>query len=371
MYVSDSTSAKLNAVFSEPLRFRPGFCGTYILLLAPERENERTIFDAIYGDLGAAAEQLYVVETRVDMYTIDNVIDLRLPDTQKWFFEHFKDGDGDFLVKTGGTAHSFYDLLPTLMHPTLGGCDVTHAIGSWMRSNGVNALVFPSARSDASVTIRDGELVDWHGWNLVDYRSAQDLPVVEKTSNAGGWPNFLQTGVAVEVAVDGQIAGSWRVTGVQTQYDGLADQIDGAGLLQSGTWSDNRRGRAMISLPETAQLAPPKTAPKSTLAGYVPWVERTASAKPAVQGGGAETGAGRKQPYDGELPRWVLYAALIPSASASHRRVEPSTSVNKNVTTPEGAAAAAADTPAECHTERGPTSHIAAIRPQMTTPGPR
>ena len=46
------------------------------------------------------------------------------------------------------------------------------------------------------------------------------------------------------------------------------------------------------------------------------------------------------------------------SASASHRRVEPSTSVNKNVTTPEGAAAAAADTPAESHNRPAPTTRI-------------
>ena len=46
---------------------------------------------------------------------------------------------------------------------------------------------------------------------------------------------------------------------------------------------------------------------------------------------------------------WAASAARIPSASASHRRVEPSTSVNKNVTTPAGAAARSADTPAESH----------------------
>jgi hypothetical protein len=40
----------------------------------------------------------------------------------------------------------------------------------------------------------------------------------------------------------------------------------------------------------------------------------------------------------------------IPSVTASHRRVEPSTSVNRNVTTPDGAAARSADTPAECDT---------------------
>ena len=48
----------------------------------------------------------------------------------------------------------------------------------------------------------------------------------------------------------------------------------------------------------------------------------------------------------------------MPSVSASHRRVEPSTSVNKNVTTPEGAAAAGADTPAECHIRHAATLHM-------------
>src|SRR6202044_3954779 len=58
-------------------------------------------------------------------------------------------------------------------------------------------------------------------------------------------------------------------------------------------------------------------------------------------------------------------AFRIPSASASHRRVEPSTSVNRNVTTPEGAAAAGgADTPAESHNGQALTSHIGGIRPR-------
>jgi hypothetical protein len=55
-------------------------------------------------------------------------------------------------------------------------------------------------------------------------------------------------------------------------------------------------------------------------------------------------------------------ATRIASASASHRRVEPSTSVNRNVTTPEGAAAGGADTPAECHNRDGLTLNIVRIR---------
>src|ERR1700692_2436910 len=50
---------------------------------------------------------------------------------------------------------------------------------------------------------------------------------------------------------------------------------------------------------------------------------------------------------------WVARAIRISSASASHRRVEPSTSVNKNVTTPE-----AAGTSAESHIQPCFTSNI-------------
>jgi len=61
---------------------------------------------------------------------------------------------------------------------------------------------------------------------------------------------------------------------------------------------------------------------------------------------------------------WTASAACIACASVSHRRVEPSTSVNKNVTTPEGAAAGGAGTPAESHNRHTPTSHIGGIRPR-------
>jgi adenylate cyclase len=39
------------------------------------------------------------------------------------------------------------------------------------------------------------------------------------------------------------------------------------------------------------------------------------------------------------------------------------------VTTPEGAAAGGADTPAECHNRHAPTSHIGRIRPRQPRPG--
>jgi hypothetical protein len=245
VYVGDSSSAKLNSIFSEPLRFRPGFCGIYILLFAPEDPARKNIFDVIYKDLLGVGDQslhMFVLEARVEMCRIERVIDLRLPDTQKWFFEYFKNGDGSFLVKEGGTVRDFYDFIPSLMHPRLGGSDVTHAIGSWMRNAGVHALIFPSARSNASVTFSEGKLVDWHGWNLLDYRTAKSLPVLERTNSAGGWPDFLQRGAKLEIASEGQLAGSWRVTGLQTRYNSLHEQIENLELGQRGPMEHSLSG---------------------------------------------------------------------------------------------------------------------------------
>jgi hypothetical protein len=61
----------------------------------------------------------------------------------------------------------------------------------------------------------------------------------------------------------------------------------------------------------------------------------------------------------------AIRAARIAAASASHRRVDPSISVNRNVTTPEGAAAA--DTRTGCHTEPRRNSNITGLpRPQSS-----
>ena len=54
---------------------------------------------------------------------------------------------------------------------------------------------------------------------------------------------------------------------------------------------------------------------------------------------------------------WAARAARIASASASHRRVEPSISVNKNVTTPEGGCPG--DTRTGCHTKPTTTPQTA------------
>lgn len=50
------------------------------------------------------------------------------------------------------------------------------AVGQWLRRNGANGLIFPSARSNAFNTVVSGTPVEWGGWNLVVYSGA-DEPV--------------------------------------------------------------------------------------------------------------------------------------------------------------------------------------------------
>ncbi|RYY22216.1 MAG: hypothetical protein EOO04_16330 [Chitinophagaceae bacterium] len=143
---------------------------------------------------------------------IDNVIDLRLPATRDWFYKKFVIGDGTYFLKdyrffrqhkdkpqpesregqklviiiqgyheniktTDPLIDSFYKMLPALMHLDHGGFYETRGIGLWMRKNKVNALIFPSARTNVFVQIENGKLIDHWGWNIVDYRGSGDTTI--------------------------------------------------------------------------------------------------------------------------------------------------------------------------------------------------
>ena len=120
VFVGDSTDERLNALLSNSVKVVPGYCATYVLLFEPQDPDEKTTFHKVYRELlaeerGAPDQPIhaFAFETRVDECTIENVIDLRWPNVQQWFFDQFKDGDGVFLTKKGGTVREFYDLLPT------------------------------------------------------------------------------------------------------------------------------------------------------------------------------------------------------------------------------------------------------------------
>jgi hypothetical protein len=53
-----------------------------------------------------------------------------------------------------------------------GGSPVTDAIGEWLRELGAGALIYPSARMNAHLHVENENIVNFKGFNLVDYRNA-------------------------------------------------------------------------------------------------------------------------------------------------------------------------------------------------------
>jgi hypothetical protein len=107
----------------------------------------------------------YITEHR----QIENVIDLRLPVVQEWFFEVFSKEEWLNIHVPLPEMHSFLELLPLLVGQRRGGNALTQAVGRELRLWGVGGLVYPSARCDCADVVDEGEVVDWYGWNLVEY----------------------------------------------------------------------------------------------------------------------------------------------------------------------------------------------------------
>ena len=123
---------------------------------------------------------------------IEGVIDLRQIDAQYWFFDRY--------VPKGPIptpAKEFTDILPELLQPTLGGSMGSNmrlqAIGADLRTLGLNALIYPSARTDVAVSYRNGVLQRWRGWNMVIYRGGFPRKVVHQ--DLGGWETQFWNGI--------------------------------------------------------------------------------------------------------------------------------------------------------------------------------
>ena len=108
-----------------------------------------------------------------------------------------------------------------------GGDGLTNAIGSYLRTIGVEALIFPSARSDTYVEFRNGELVDFGGWNLVDYRNATIETEDERLLLFGDWTGFRDRSAhglvdwttTIRLPPDGsEYEGSFRIEGNQSHH---------------------------------------------------------------------------------------------------------------------------------------------------------
>lgn len=255
--------------------------------------------------LTTEAKPLYVtLPVRVYEAEIDRVIDLRRPDTANWFavslsrlnwfdflpdpkvFERAEDfrtwihisgynptgyDPSKFQQPTAFTAFpfkppldSFGDILPALLCQSIGGGrGAAQIAGLWLRKLGVNGLIFPSARSDSRVLVRDREVVEWSGFNFVDYRNAQPPKHLAAIDLSVGWPAKVQTWpddwteneapivyetVAITYENQGANKGSWVVQGIEMRRSAPYCFLELAWLLEQLFGPDDPHARNVLGL---------------------------------------------------------------------------------------------------------------------------
>ncbi len=123
---------------------------------------------------------------------VDGVLDLRQPPAQDWVVAFLCQKAALFAdtLKRNTRAKQrdrrWLITLRLLLAQDLGGGQLaTQAIGYELRRLGAAGLVFPSARSDSQVIMRDGQMLEHRGFNFVDYRASK--PLVLSAPDAWTW----------------------------------------------------------------------------------------------------------------------------------------------------------------------------------------
>ncbi|PQP35123.1 hypothetical protein C6A37_04210 [Desulfobacteraceae bacterium SEEP-SAG9] len=238
IFVCDTSDTELLAEISteEIQKVTAGREGIFVFLIPPPEEEKLPFFREIFGLMleqlhGPYSEgndrwdSLSIVFIPVERKQVDvpNILDLRQRATQDWFWRFFQHGDGAIFVKEEiELIYGFGDMLPALVYPEYGGSGVTKSVGSWLRTIGASGLIFPSARSDASVRW-DGEdkLVTWRGWNFVDYRGLQYAPDSLAHFDLNPWYDFVPGRQEAPVLESDER--SWTIRGVEWRYNEVRD----------------------------------------------------------------------------------------------------------------------------------------------------
>jgi hypothetical protein len=63
-------------------------------------------------------------------------------------------------------------------------------------------LIYPSARTDASLTLSDGIVTGFRGWNLVDYRGAEPPQRQIFLDVDDYWPDRVRVGPGMDLRLD-------------------------------------------------------------------------------------------------------------------------------------------------------------------------
>lgn len=112
---------------------------------------------------------------------IQYCLDLRQSEARQWVIQFFRNppegliGEVFALLAYEHNLNldeitSWVDLSHIMNARSFGGTAITDMFGNYLRNNGCEALIYPSARSDYMAYFEDGSLKNFFGWNLVDYR---------------------------------------------------------------------------------------------------------------------------------------------------------------------------------------------------------
>jgi hypothetical protein len=158
--------------------------------------------------------QVFLFPVRLAHVRLEKVVDLRQPASQSWFVQFFSDFVDDISEWTRTDQRAlrwwpnrpkldrFEQILPSLLTQELGGNAFTKAVGSWLRRAGADALIYPSARSDSSLTLTDGIVTGFRGWNLVDYRGAEPPQRQIFLDVDNYWPDRVRMGPGMDLRLD-------------------------------------------------------------------------------------------------------------------------------------------------------------------------
>jgi hypothetical protein len=218
-----SVSSKYNATIPS---------GEYLLLFVHEIER---LMSEEWQELAKAQgpmPSLFRVPCSTRSMRRENVVDLRLPTVQAWFFETFSQEAWLNIHVPLPPAGSFLELLLVMLGQYRGGNVMTQAVGRELRLWGIDGLVYPSARCDCALVLEDGDVVDWYGWDLVDYeatrtRSTEEHDVLSAIGatvmgSAGDFEHGadffgLPSGqMKIRVEAQGARRGTWQVRGLES-----------------------------------------------------------------------------------------------------------------------------------------------------------
>jgi hypothetical protein len=173
----------------------------------------------------------------IQTITVQRAIDLRDSACADWFAQTLSSLTWPVNDKTVPAfpskppLSSFRQLLPSLYMQALGGGSGANQIaGLWLRTVGVDAVIFPSARTDSYVIVNDRAVQESSGWNMVDYRGAPHPMYRGQVDTMPHWPTYIAAeprdvspldrpiifaSAVIESIDEGPGAGSWKVTGLE------------------------------------------------------------------------------------------------------------------------------------------------------------